>query len=107
MLNILRTISEHSVCDMPERLNYYCSTGGQIPKMTSDSPEISGVGLLMSSRDGERRVLGWKIKPESTSQRSRVWTSNGAPQLTLMYGLGQINLGLLAPCLYSRNNHNN
>lgn len=55
----------HSVCGQPQGLNYFCSTGGQIPKTPGNRARVSWVGLVTSlGEEGPGKSTGLEGKPE-------------------------------------------
>ena len=72
--SVPRTCSEHLVGAPPKGLNYLCSRGSQIPKITGNRVGISWVGLEISlgNREGVARSTGcrerldhWSLRPTS------------------------------------------
>lgn len=58
--NVPRT---HSICGPPKRLNYFCSTGGQIPKIPGNLCSMGAIGDLTGRPEG-RQSTGLEGKPK-------------------------------------------
>lgn len=71
--NIPRT---RSVCGPPKGLNYFCSTGGQIPKIPGNGAHVPWVGLMTSL--GNKKVDRVLCGMGSLNHRSLVPTLPGS-----------------------------
>lgn len=86
--NIPRT---RSVCGPPKGLNYFCSTGGQIPKIPGNGAHVPWVGLMTSLGNKKiGRALGctgslnhWSLVPTLPGSRETS-TYTLVPCLTLI-----------------------
>lgn len=111
--NVPRT---HSVCGLPKGLNYFCTIGEQILKISGNRARVSWVGLVTSLGDQRTgRALGWRgsLNHQSLLPTWPALTRLGpytlGPHLVLMdcAALGK-KTSLSEPrCLYSQNNYDN
>lgn len=106
----------HSVCGLPKGLNYFCSIGERILKISGNRARVSWVGLVTSLGDQRTgRALGWRGSLNRQSLRptlpalTRLGPYTLVPHLVLRdcAALGKPTSLSEPQCLYSQNNYDN